>query len=453
MNTKIHGEVDIRLKNPMTGRIVKQIKGENTFQSAVLAKGLRNLGESGASVYNTRTGYGTDYAAPWTELVGGIFLFKNSLSNAQYMSKGNRMQANGSYGVTNNANPPELGSWNDNESSAGSNSLLLVYDWTTSQANGAGGIASVALTSRVGGYIGYGNPSETSASTIKGFFEGISNKVINRKTTIQNALHIQTNNVLYQFTYDNTEKELTVRKSHVALTQASVFDWIVDANSTQVIDVSDLHYDRVIQNVRIGMVSDGKIYLCGWGNYGDNIPAGGKMYCWEYNPANGDLNEIEITNTTGAALSSVSGYSVAHGLFFVFNNISPESLTHVFKISDGSYVGYIENMASGSITGGSPIGTTFPNGLVFIPKNNGPYCRIYDPDNRTCYPTNGWFSTSVQYGGLYYDPETDTLNCDTRDGAFAWNNPLYLATNYNLPSSVQKDSSMTMQVRYTLSEA
>ena len=454
---KIHGEVDIRLKNPMTGKIVKQIKGENTFQSAVLAKGLRNLGEAGASVYNTRTGTGDGITEPWAEMVGGIFLFRNTLSNAQYMPKGNKMQANGSYGVTNNTNPPELGSWNDNESSAGSNSLLLVYDWTTSQANGAGGIASVALTSRVGGYIGYGNPSETHTATQKGFFEGISNKFINRKYTIDGAsgaMHVQTDNCLYQFTYDSTEKTVTVKKSHVALTQASIFDWLNDSNNTEVIDVSSLHYDKVLEmGYRNATLADGKIYLFGVGPYGESFAAGGKMYFWEYNPANDTISEIEITNSTGITLSSVSGKSVAHGLFFLFCS-EANSKTHVFKISDGTYVGYIENTAQGgSVTSGMPVGTDFPGGLIFVPMNDGSSDRIYDPDNRTCYPTNGWFTLGNQYGGLYYDPETDTLNCDSRNGAWVWNNPLYLATNYNLPSAVTKDATMTMQVRYTLTEA
>lgn len=454
MNTKIHGEVDIRLKNPMTGRIVKQIKGENTFQSAVLAKGLRNLGEAGASVYNTRTGTGDSITEPWAELVGGILLFRDSLSNAQYMPKGNRMQANGSYGVANNGTPTELGSWNDNESSASSESLLMVYDWTTSQANGAGGISSVALTSRVGGYIGYGNPSEAPHATKKSFFEGISAKIINRKYTTQYALHVQTDNALYQFTYDGTEKEVTVKKSHVALTQASIFDWLNDSHNTEVIDVSSLHYDNVLgMGNKQATLADGKIYLLGVSPYGETIAAGGKIYVWEYNPANDTISEIEITNSTGAALTSISGKSVAHGLLFLFDAGS-NSKTHVFKLSDNSYVGYIENTAQGgSVSSGVSVGTDFPGGLIFVPMNDGSCDRIYDPDNRTCYPTNAWFSVGNQYGSLYYDPETDTLNCDTRDGAFVWNNPLYLATNYNLSSSVQKDSSMTMQVRYTLSEA
>ena len=453
MNTKIHGEVDIRLKNPMTGRIVKQIKGENTFQSAILAKGLRNLGEASASVYNSRNG--GSLQMPWTELVGGIFLFKDSLSNAQYMSKGNKMQGNGSYGVTNNGNPSELGSWNSNESGVSSESLLMVYDWTTSQANGAGGISSVALTSRVGGYIGYGNPSETHTSTLKSFREGVSDKYLNQLSNVTGAIKIQTDNVLHQFTYDGTEKEVTVKKSHVALTQASIFDWLNDSHNTEVIDVSSLHYSKVLgYDYRSGMLSDGKIYLVGDNAYGESLAAGGKMYVWEYNPANGNLSEIEITNSSGATIT-VHTKSVAHGLLFAYD-ANNNSKTHVFKLSDSTYVGYIENTTQGgTASNAGAVGGAFAGGLIAIPLNDRSTMRFYDPDNRTCFPTNGWIECFANQNGVnvFYDPETDTLNNYGNNGAFAFNNPLYLATNYNLPSSVQKDSSMTMQVRYTLSEA
>ena len=452
---KIHGEVDIRLKNPMTGKIVKQIKGENTFQSAVLAKGLRNLGEARASIYNNRDGSSTLYM-PWTDLVGGILLFKNSLSNAQYMSKGNKMQANGSYGVTNNANPPELGSWSENESSVSSSAMTLVYDWTTSQANGAGGISSVALTSRVGGYIGYGNPSMTHTSTLKSFRDGISDRYINQLSNINGAMKIQTGNVLYQFVPNLTDKEITVHKSHVAITQASIFDWVNDSYNTETIDVSSLHYDYIIGSGRYtqAMLSDGKIYFTGSNTYGDSITAGSKIYVWEYDIANGTISEIEITNSTGTTFR-VYFMSVAQGMLFCYDGGGP-SKTHVFKLSDDSYVGYIENTTQGGTSSNAPSqGGAFAGGLVAIPMNDRSTLRFYDPDNRTCFPTNGWMENFAAQAGVnvYYDPETDTLNNYGNYGAAVYNNPLYLATNYNLPSSVQKDATMTMQVRYTLTEA
>lgn len=443
---KIHGEVDIRLKNPMTGKIVKQIKGENTFQSAILAKGLRNLGTGTASLYNSLA----STEMPWQRIVGGIFLFKNSLSNAQYMPKGNRMQANGSYGVTNNGNPTELGSWNSNESSASSNSLLLVYDWTTSQANGAGGISSVALTSQVGGYIGYGNPSETHASTVYEFNRNVGWQNVQRRDFASDSRKVQTGNKFYQFTYDSTEKKLNIRKSRVPVTQGSVFDWLYDDIQ---IDVSSLHYNQVVEGWDYWVtLFNGKMYIIGGTSYGTGWAAGAKKYVWEYNPTNDAITELEFTNSTGSEIRYNWG-SVAQGLLFVYS----DTKTHVFKLSDYSYVGYIENHGTGTPANSVATGTDFSGGLVYIPDNinpgSGGLGRIYDPDNRTCYPTNGMVGIGNQYQNMYYDPETDTLNIAGRDNMLAWNNPLYLATNYNLPSSVQKDASMTMQVRYTLTEA
>ena len=437
---KIHGEVDIRLKNPMTGKIVKQIKGENTFQSAVLAKGLRNLGSAKSSFYNDITS-----VEPWKQIVGGILLFKNSLSNAQYMSKGNKMQANGAYGVTNNSNPPELGSWNDNEYSVSSSAMTLVYDWTTSQANGGGGISSVALTSQVGGYIGYGNPSGTHTATIKTFAEGQGVKSIQGTNMPEYHRRIQIANKLYQFSYNSTDKNVIVRKSHVPITQGSVFDWVMERD--QVIDVSEMHYAEVYQQVGSfqAYLDGGKIYLTPQPTYGWDLQVSGKVYIHEYNPSNGELTEIEITNTSGEMIRW-NYSSVSYGRFYMYAG----GKTHLFDLSDSNYVGYIENYAESSYF--IPVGTNFVNGLTIIPYNYD-YYRIYDPDNRTCYPTNGIQNFSYQQTPIYYEPETDTLNAYGRYEVYAFNNPLYLATNYNLQSSVQKDATMTMQVRYTLQEA
>ena len=440
---KIHGEVDIRFKNPMTGKIVKQIKGENTFQMAILASGLRNLGSAKASIYNA-----IESREPWKDIVGGIFLFRDSLpSGAKYMAAGNQMTANGSFGVTNNASPTELGSYNSNESSQSTEALTMVYDWTTSQGNGK--ISSVALTSRVGGYIGYGNKSETAHPTIKSFTEGLQLKRIQGINNTEFADAIQMNNMLYQFTYNSTDKAVTVKKSRVPLTQGSVFDWI--PFDDEVIDVSDLHYEQVyLESGWQAFLDDGKIYLCPAAVYSRTTAVAAKFYVWEYNPANDEINEIEITNTSGESITW-QWVSVSYGRFYVYAG----EKTYVFNLSDSNYVGYIENKTGG--TSHASLASDFPNGLSLIPinnSNNNPmYYRFYDPINRTCYPTNGHYQMTNMEGNLYYDPQTDTLNFYERYGAWAFDNPLYLATNYNLPSAVQKDATMTMQVRYTLQEA
>lgn len=440
---KIHGNVRIKLSNPISGNVIHDIEGENTFQSAVLAAGLRNLGSAKASFYN-----GIESREPWKDIVGGIFLFRDSLpSGAKYMSAGNQMTANGSFEVVNNANPPELGSYNSNESNQSASAITQVYDWTTSQGNGR--VSSVALTSRVGGYIGYGNKSETMHPTIKSFTEGLQLKRIQGINNTEFADAIQMNNMLYQFTYNSTDKAVTVKKTRVPITQGSVFDWI--PFDDEVIDVSDLHYSQVYGGYGWqAFLDDGKIYLCTAETYDRTTAVAAKFYVWEYNPANGEINEIEITNTSGEAISW-QWASVSHGRFYVY----AYEKTHVFNLSDSNYVGYIENKTGG--TSRVSVASDFPNGLSLIPinneYNNPMYYRFYDSVNRTCYPTNGYFGVTDMEGNLYYDPETDTLNFYERYGAWAFNNPLYLATNYNLNSPVTKDATMTMKVIYTLEEA
>lgn len=440
---KIHGNVRIKLSNPISGNVIHDIEGENTFQSAVLAAGLRNLGSAKASFYN-----GIESREPWKDLVGGIFLFRDSLpSGAKYMSVGNQMTANGSFEVVNNANPPELGSYNSNESNQSASAITQVYDWTTSQGNGR--VSSVALTSRVGGYIGYGNKSEIAHPTIKSFTEGLQLKRIQGINNTEFADAIQMNNMLYQFTYNSTDKAVTVKKSRVPLTQGSVFDWI--PFDDEVIDVSDLHYSQVyLESGWQAFLDDGKIYLCPSAVYAKTTTAAAKFYVWEYNPANEEINEIEITNTSGESITW-NWVSVSYGRFYVYAG----EKTYVFNLSDSNYVGYIENKSGGTTQ--ASVASNFPNGLSLIPINNGNnnpmYYRFYDPVNRTCYPTNGHFQPSYMEGNLYYDPQTDTINFYERYGAWAFNNPLYLATNYNLNSPVTKDATMTMKVIYTLEEA
>ena len=439
---KIHGNVRIKLSNPISGNVIHDIEGENTFQSAVLAAGLRNLGSAKASFYN-----GIESREPWKDIVGGIFLFRDSLpSGAKYMSAGNQMTANGSFEVVNNANPPELGSYNSNESNQSASAITQVYDWTTSQGNGR--VSSVALTSRVGGYIGYGNKSEIAHPTIKSFDEGLQIKRIQGINNVEWAKTIQTGNLLYQFTYDATEKKVTVKKSRVPISQGSVFDWI--PFDDEVIDVSSLHYNEVWGGGAQAFLDDGKIYFCPVDNYTRTTAVAAKFYVWEYNPANGEINEIEITNTSGESITW-NFTSVSYGRFYVYAG----EKTYVFNLSDSNYVGYIENKTGG--TQHASIASDFPNGLSLIPINNGNnnpmYYRFYDSVNRTCYPINGHFQPSYMEGNLYYDPQTDTLNFYERYGAWAFNNPLYLATNYNLNSPVTKDATMTMKVIYTLEEA
>ena len=94
-------------------------------------------------------------------LTGGILLFDGTLDEDvtnTYANASLKMVGNGALGISNATSVTELGTYNSVESGVQADgSIKYVYDFLTSQANGT--IQSVCLTSKVGGYMGYGNES------------------------------------------------------------------------------------------------------------------------------------------------------------------------------------------------------------------------------------------------------------------------------------------------------
>ena len=95
-------------------------------------------------------------------LTGGILLFDGTLDEDvtnTYANASVKMVGNGALGISNATSVTELGTYNSVESGVQADgSIKYVYDFLTSQANGT--IQSVCLTSKAGGYIGYGNESQ-----------------------------------------------------------------------------------------------------------------------------------------------------------------------------------------------------------------------------------------------------------------------------------------------------
>ena len=434
----IHGNTRITLRNPISGNIIKDIESENTFQSTVIAKAFRGLG---SATSNPLSNSETRNKALWKNMVGGIFLFDKSIpSNSQYMPKGTKMTANGSYNVTNGGVPTELGSWNESESGASSSAITMVYDWNTSQGNGK--IASVCLTSRVGGYIGYGNPSggRMEYSRLKTFFEDKSLNPVNTLNNIEYAPRCIVGNTHFQFAL-SSEGALTVKKAHVPLSEASVFDWLEDSST---VDCSTLHLSQMRAYGFFACTDSGNIYLCPF-LYGA-INQNAKIYVWEVNPSTLAVTEIEITNNSGSDLS-MYGSSVSQGKLFVHDRTTSNAF--VFNLSNNNYLGQI------------PLGTTWATGFTSGNVHGGftaLCCGLngsiagmvfYDDVNNTGYPTNGVDNSTESF---VYDSTTDSLYLNGRHNLLAFNSPLYLATINNI-TEVIKDATLSMKVRYTLSES
>ena len=456
MGNKLHGYTRITLRNPISGNILKDVESENTFQGSVIAQYLRTLGtNSGVLEYND-----VKINELWKTAVGGLFLFQNAETvGNMYMSAGNRMIGNASYGYSNASIPNELGSFNSQESSSSASAIKQVYDFATNQANGQ--IGCVCLTSQVGGYMGYGNASEDVDSGARnGWSEPVfqSSQIACPIEQYDGRPRAIIGNIQYTFDYDSTNHIITVGKYKIPLAKGSVFDWI---RKEVQIDVSSIYTEINNARPRVVSVSGGKVYL--YKNTDETIASGATMKYWVYNPADDTITSKTFTNTSSAAVNSVI-FSAAHGVLCLLKQNVTYTIS-LFDESDGTHIGD-HYVASDTFPSGYGMSTRefsfgeMPQGLI----NTGFYEQvsggtrispaIYDPVNDTWLPCNGYhYYPSNSYPQQYYDV-TANVNClNHRYGVYKWNNPLYFATINNLNSPVTKTSAQTMKVTYTLTEA
>ena len=438
---KIHGSTDIILKTKY-GR-VDRYHSENTFQSGILAEGLRNLGYAKASMYNSPDASNP----PFSEIVGGILLLdKNDIPvNSQFVPLGVKMTGNGAFGVTNSSAPNELGSYNSAESIITPSSITQVYDWTTSQANGV--IGSVCLTSRKGGYIGMGNSiSGQYASTLYDVEpSGIADACPQDNLGVykQNYNKIVCNGKQYSFVLNGTNLEITSFK--IPLKNASVFDCIP---TTIIKSVSDKQYSWMGGNLEVS-ASEGKIYL----TPRDTMKPSGSFFIWKFDTSDESLTELEFN--FGVKSMNVS---VSHEKIFV-----PVYEGHTFKVFSLDGTSYDE-IETGTIAYadwiGSNVGDFGNHSLVrhIDYGSQNQYWSLYDSQLRTAYPTNMKANGFNRTQGLRMEEtskaliETYWASGTSSLATHAFNNPLYLATINNLNEPVTKNLTMAMKVLYKLEQ-
>jgi len=459
----IHGHTRITLTNPISGHIIKDIESENTFQSTVIAKALRNLGECNASILTNSVFKATDY---WKETVGGILLFKNSISaDSSFMSSGNTMTANGATDIVNASNPPELGTYNDIESKmiANERKLILQYEWGQSQGNGK--ISSVCLTSRTGGLIGYGNASgyrktESDPSDYFTFNRLTDNLGADSgSTATRQAVGVGN----YKYTFSCSGSIVTVVKKKICITTASIFDLV---SETFTFDLSEVGNPLSWTNQECYVTaSEGLIGVVPNRDQGETA-VNGKFRFYIYDTTDDSFTLKEMTNTsTNTLYISISRsyggsyrFGMSHGNVFVGTS-GTGTKVEGFKLSDNTHVCSLPITAEGwQMAGNNFMIGDLPNGLTLVSDretNNNVYdCFIYDTTNGTCYPINSSNRQiqSTLNTSFIYDSTLEALMYNRNGYVTAVNNPLYLATINNI-TEVIKDATLSMKVRYTLSES
>lgn len=445
---KIKGHTRIELTKVATGE-KKIIEHDNIFQSAIVAKQLRALGQANNNPFANSTWRDLPL---YRNLCGGIFLFRDQIDttggDVEYMPAGNLMVANGAFATENNGTPQELGSFNSIESSFSGSSAVFVYDWGTSQGNGT--ISCVCLTSETGGYIGYGNNSGIAAAARV--------LTVNQSTSALSNAQWFYNGYKYKFSgFDPTTNKAKITKSIDGVTKTSLFLGVDGTEKEYTITGSPWYSGDSGYMYFAKQISETKIVLLPSTGRARAIASGATVYLMIYDCANDTISLQPIINTSGTSvdlLTSGNTSTASVNILGIDENgniyFSPQYQKQGFIFAaDGSFVARMPGEGNNS-----GCGSRIAPGLILRIDQNGYRLRMYDTSTGTDLPINGEMSSNYKTFDSY--PQIDALGMIIQDYEAAprlFKNPLYLATINNLENPVTKDSTQTMKVIYTLTEA
>lgn len=423
---KIEGKTIIELHDAKTGKLTQRTEDKNMLTNA-LTHMYKQGGVTNPSLL--LSGYVRDN--PLLYMLGGIMCFDTALSedaSVVRVPKGVRMIANGARGVLNSGAPTELGSWNDTESGwQNDGSYKMVYDWTTSQANGT--IACVSLSSYYGGYCGIGNASggfKSGNTALSGTYNGFYSK------SVGNLLGIK-NNRAYQVVNVRNVTEWEVKEYAYGMSE---------------LDIRDNYTLREVASYTVSIPQSiqglDTIYYAG-----SNRPYG---FCGSYQ--NGDIVTIFIAGSYDGS-TFLTGYIVKYNLSTKqvtgvitipydedipqFNYGSVWGLSDKWLIWMGTAID-LTNTTNKIELGGtvSMSGRAWPIDSDIFQGNN----QIIDMDLEEINPCNA----NGNIGNTGYKLNELLVF----DGSQIVRDPRYIATINNLSSPVVKTADKTMKVTYVI---
>lgn len=369
--------------------------------------------------------------------------------------------AGGTYAAAN----PLRGTYNSTESILSSNSQRLVFDFSTSQANGT--IKSIALCPDYCGAAGFGVDNVTyTGSTFLSTMYGdyISNygsggseigsesqcAAMNGSIIIGDGLSSNTDNsIVYVNSYSGT---VTLYKFVIADLASPINPFTIPNEATNRVTVGTY-------------VIDGTYY-------GKLFEQDGKLYSYEY-PRSGTSTPArlrELSQTDFSALSTVtlnvfkssSGAAILGDNLYAFDTSVTPRVLHVFNKNTGAF---INDITCPTVITPSQICQYSRNKIAIYDLINTPVnycnCRGYFFDGikfSKCMSIaySGYSGSSSYYiatniissrrinRSVYWNTNYSTDYCQTAmDGRF-------LSTINNLETPVVKDSSKTMKITYQL---
>ena len=426
-----HGHTIIELKDVASGKR-ERIEHDNDFTDNMA------LYLSGGGYFNNSPWANTDWmsVARYHRLIGGILLFDKEIEPVDghyplFAPAGTKMIANGSYNVTNNGTTTEFGSYNAAESSFTSNALTYVYDWTTSQGNGE--IASICLTSEIGGYIGYGNStSNTGMSTKRSIYH---NQTSNQLSTDSNYTYNVVDGTMYRASNTATNN-LSLTTINVPINGASLFtnDITETVNLPSTFVGNSANFVMPVYGVGFAVIKCTML-----GSYKQvAVDTTAPVGIYNVKSKSWTTRTIKASSSNPIIFFSNSNMGGIYGDWVVGfqNGTSATANRGRTKLDTYEYASYSTDTIS-------TVGLS--EDLFLTTGNNGTAYYMVDNVNGTAYPTNG--NTGGNGGGVS-DGIGMYLGANYASNIYRYRNPLYLATVNNLDDVVTKTSNLTMKVTY-----
>lgn len=319
------GRTLIELTNTNTGRVDK-IESHNVFRADNIAKILAPTGMYKNDFENV-TRYSNYANEPfWKYLLGGIHLYDQAIDEeAEYTPAGVKMMANGVVDLTSNGKPTELGSYNSSESSISKNAITMVWDWTTSQANGT--IGSVCLVPYDLGLTGIGNGSKTYDSST---LSKLGGNIYTNRLTLGSTNSLPLNNKLVRISDSGSLTMNTSTGSLPYWTRAYNYrsmDLISDMGNVNTINLSGntlydeyhtISYDTTGYNRFYGpwLLEDRFrwiLFNSGSNSQPDIIGPGGTLHYMDFLVDSETIEYNSATNTSGATITLNPKYNGHYG--------------------------------------------------------------------------------------------------------------------------------------------
>ena len=429
-------------------------------------------------------------------LTGGIFLFDSKLDEDvtnTYANASVKMVGNGALGISNAGNVLELGSYNSAESGVQADgSIKYVYDFLTSQANGT--IQSVCLTSKVGGYMGYGNESQKRV-----YDAGLKN------TDYQNNIYKYANFLKAEDDFYTTCMMYAVYNED-AVYAVDPNNVLFKRNASTVL--GELHWTKTgkirINKYRLGVSSVG---LTDYNHinsliksYDVDIPqdilnsmsAGSGSYYANFVAPVADASKREIfiifatnTNSCGNGGSfwimkidkdmQATAYKITNNTGYNIHKIMAQSNSDQYNYSaiDNDYFWcWLQKNGSYNLVGIKyadstqiietdvytdsyiALSKTYDHMLEYgtIHSNNSTNRNqdIFNTITKKSFAVNGYIEPSALLKVLFADRKGLYLGCDGSPYFYLIKDPRYLATINNLSEPVVKTASKTMKITYIL---